>query len=122
MSNNIVKRCDLTSFFIILFIIYLNVSDSSQIVSSMDRVHIIGGGPVGYSMALTLAKRKIPCVIYEKSKEIRYDMAESYPIGVNQRGLRTLRDIGGESLVNAVAENGYVKSWKIAKRGIKIVR
>ena len=97
----------------LLFVVQSKLGNCSRTTAPMERVHIIGGGPVGYCMALTLAKRKIPCVIYEKNDEIRYNVAESYPIGVNQRGLGALNDAAGESLVNVVAENGYVKSWKI---------
>ena len=47
---------------------------------------------ISYCMALTLAKRNIPCVVYEKSSGVKYVPSESYPIGVNQRGMVVLHE------------------------------
>ena len=101
---------------LVLFCFLAYQSDSTR-AALMEKVHIIGGGPVGYCMGLTLAKRNIPCVIYEKSSsnDIKYTASESYPIGVNQRGLLAIRNAGsGSTLEKAIINDGYnVKEWKV---------
>ena len=68
---------------------------------------------ISYCMALTLAKRNIPCIVYEKSSSVKYVPSESYPIGVNQRGMVALRNAGGSALEKAIANDGFVEAWKI---------
>ena len=75
--------------------------------------HIIGGGPVGLSLALLLAKQNKRSVVYEGRLEIVQNIDESYPIGVNARGLHTLKQID-EKLAQSVLDTGkMVNSWQI---------
>ena len=81
----------------------------------MEKVHIIGGGPVGCCMSLILAQRKIPSVIYEKNHEIKYTQDDNYSLGLTQRGIKALRNANGNNeLVRALsADHGYVGAWVI---------
>ena len=41
--------------------------DSTEVMKS--GYHVVGGGPVGFAMALMLAKEGIPSVVYERNPE-----------------------------------------------------
>jgi hypothetical protein len=75
--------------------------------------HIIGGGPVGICMALLLAKQGLSSVVYEGRAHIVHIPEESYPIGVNARGMDALRQIS-EDLAAKVQDSGrIVDAWQI---------
>ena len=82
----------------------------------MEKVHIIGGGPVGCCMSLMLAQRKIPSVIYEKNHEIKYKQDEgNYSLGITPRGIKALRDASGNNqIVKALSgDHGYIGAWLV---------
>ncbi|KAJ3050454.1 hypothetical protein HK097_008598 [Rhizophlyctis rosea] len=54
--------------------------------------HIIGGGPVGFLTALLLAKEGYHSTVYERTTHIPDVSEDSYPIGVNPRGLNALAE------------------------------
>jgi hypothetical protein len=75
--------------------------------------HIIGGGPVGICMALLLAKQGIRSVVYEGRTHIVHVPEESYPIGVNARGMDAMRQIS-EELARKIEDSGkMVDAWQI---------
>lgn len=74
---------------------------------------IIGAGPVGLATALLLAKKGYRSTLYEAQKEILNDPEQSYPIGVNCRGLNTLAEIN-VAIEKEIKETGRViDSWQI---------
>jgi kynurenine 3-monooxygenase len=81
--------------------------------------HIIGAGPVGCATALQLAKEGYQSTIYERGNEILSDI-NSYPIGVNPRGLNALSQID-PSIEKAVKDTGrIVDSWDIYSKESKV--
>lgn len=75
--------------------------------------HIVGGGPVGYATALLFAKDGIRSTIYESRAQVVNVPEESYPIGVNARGLHTLGLID-PSLAAACRDTGrIINAWEI---------
>lgn len=79
--------------------------------------HIIGGGPVGYAAALLLAKDGIKSTVYESRAEVVDVPEESYPIGVNPRGLHTLKLID-TALEQKLRDTGKViNAWEIYSGG-----
>jgi len=74
---------------------------------------IVGGGPVGFAAALLLAKHGHPCDVYELRPSIPDDPQESYPLGLNPRGLHTLALIDPQ-LCEQMKEIGTpVDSWQV---------
>ena len=75
--------------------------------------HIVGGGPVGYATALLLAKDGIHSTVYESRVQVVNVPEESYPIGVNARGLHTLGLID-PSLAASCRDTGkIINAWEI---------
>lgn len=74
---------------------------------------IVGGGPVGFTVALLLARHGIPCDVYERRALIPDDPQESYPIGVNPRGLHTLSLIAPELCEQMKSLGTRVDSWQV---------
>jgi kynurenine 3-monooxygenase len=61
------------------------------------RVTVIGGGPVGATLACMLAKRGFAVEIYERRPDMRSDQAaggRSINLVLTTRGLRALKDLG----------------------------
>ena len=73
---------------------------------------VIGAGPGGIASAINLAKRGYSSVIYDSLHEIVDVNEDSYPIGLNPRGMNTLKDID-EELLEAIATEPPVESWNI---------
>ena len=81
--------------------------------SQINQYHIIGAGPVGLAAALLLAKSGIQSIVYEGRPEIRHVLQESYPIGVNPRGLHTLGEISDHLKDACITTGMVVDSWEI---------
>jgi kynurenine 3-monooxygenase len=97
--------------FLFISIVFIYCISATKIVQY--HYHIIGGGPVGLSFSLLLAKEGISSTVYESRNAIVDKVEESYPIGVNQRGLHTLGLISAP-LQKAVSDTGkIVASWQI---------
>ena len=55
---------------------------------------VIGAGPSGLSFAILVAKRlKRSVVVYDALTRLDQDFEDSYPIGLNPRGLKALEQI-----------------------------
>ena len=82
--------------------------------------HVVGGGPVGLAVALLIAKQGLSSIVYEGRPEIKHVPEESYPIGVNARGMHTLSAID-ENLAQAVRDaSTTVASWQIFGGPMKV--
>lgn len=75
--------------------------------------HIVGGGPVGYATALLLAKDGILSTVYESRASVVDVPEESYPIGVNARGLHTLGLIDPSLAVSCRDTGKIINAWEI---------
>ncbi|CAK4700306.1 hypothetical protein LEN26_020012 [Aphanomyces euteiches] len=62
----------------------------------MAKYIVVGGGPVGCLAALQLAKNGHQVTVYEGRSEIPNDPEQSYPIGVNPRGLHAIASAAPE--------------------------
>ena len=69
------------------------------------RVAIIGGGPAGLTLLLTLRKRGIPAILYEREADFN-----------TRRHLGGTLDLGYESGQRALRENGLQKEWEANSR------
>ena len=77
------------------------------------QVIVIGAGPVGLATAILLAQLDYQIDIYEARAEIPNNPEESYPIGINPRGLYTLEQIS-PALEQVIKKEGKViNSWQI---------
>ena len=101
------------SVFIILVACMGATSSPNMISKTIKKVHIIGGGPTGISIGLLLAKEGVSSVIYEGRREISNNVEESYPIGVNQRGLHTLNLISKQTADACLDTGKSIDSWNI---------
>ena len=63
---------------------------------------IVGGGPAGLASAIFLSKKGYNVSIYEKNSHLEQQMEESYPIGINPRGMAVLEEL--EELVRKEGE------------------
>ncbi|KAJ3338738.1 kynurenine 3-monooxygenase, mitochondrial precursor [Gonapodya sp. JEL0774] len=69
---------------------------------------VIGAGPVGLLAALGLAKRGFAVTVFEGRDSLDQRREESYPIGVNLRGIRALGSIGGPALASQLQNSGTI--------------
>ncbi|KAM5541336.1 hypothetical protein V8D89_004890 [Ganoderma adspersum] len=69
------------------------------------RIAIIGGGPGGLTLLLTLRKRGIPAILYEREADFN-----------TRRHLGGCLDLGYESGQRALRENGLQKEWEANSR------
>lgn len=74
---------------------------------------VIGAGPVGLAAALLLARKGFSIDVYEGRPDIPRDNSNSYPIGVNPRGQKTLEDISPKLLEAMKAQGRVVEGFKI---------
>ena len=56
---------------------------------------VIGGGPAGLASAIFLSKKGYKVSIFEKNSNLEQKIEESYPIGINPRGMRVLEKLEG---------------------------
>lgn len=76
-------------------------------------VIIIGAGPVGLATALLLAQSGHRVAVYGAKDDIPLSDENSYPIGVNPRGMEALRRID-PALVTRLREQGeIIEGWHI---------
>ena len=82
--------------------------------------HIVGGGPAGFATALLLSKDGHTSTVYESRASVVHDPEESYPIGVNARGMHTLELID-PALAAACRDTGMViNAWQIFGGKMKV--
>ncbi|KAL3821632.1 hypothetical protein ACHAXA_006052 [Cyclostephanos tholiformis] len=74
---------------------------------------VIGGGPVGCTAALFMSKLGHAVTLYEGRSDVPTDPEQSYPIGVNSRGLHALDDVA-PCVSNAIRRgDNIVNSWEV---------
>lgn len=75
---------------------------------------VLGAGASGLAAAILLARdHNMPVVVYESMTQVRQDDLESYPIGINPRGMETLKRVDS-SLEKAIdVSTGLVGAWMI---------
>ncbi|OQR81007.1 hypothetical protein ACHHYP_16865 [Achlya hypogyna] len=74
---------------------------------------VVGGGPVGCAAALQMAKLGHPTAIYEGRGSIPTDPEQSYPIGVNPRGLHAIASVAPQIADRVKAEGRVIDAWEI---------
>ncbi|CAK4083742.1 unnamed protein product [Aphanomyces euteiches] len=79
----------------------------------MTKFIVVGGGPVGCLAALQLAKHGHHVTIYEGRHEIPNDPEQSYPIGVNPRGLHAIESVAPDVAAQIRKEGRLVDAWDI---------
>jgi len=84
------------------------------------KFHIIGAGPGGLACALLLAQRGHTTDIYDKSLCLSQALEESYPIGVNPRGMNVVEKINSD-LKNKVGSDAPVEAWSIYAGSRRVV-
>ncbi|KDO27602.1 hypothetical protein SPRG_06870 [Saprolegnia parasitica CBS 223.65] len=79
----------------------------------MSAYTVIGGGPVGCAAALQLAQRGHSVTIYEGRDSIPTDPEQSYPIGVNPRGLHAIASVAPAVAERVRTEGRVIDAWQI---------
>ncbi|ETW07245.1 hypothetical protein H310_01809 [Aphanomyces invadans] len=79
----------------------------------MGKFIIVGGGPVGCLAALQLAHQGHTVTVYEGRSYIPTDPSESYPIGVNPRGLHAIESVAPQVAQRIRSEGHVVDAWEI---------
>jgi len=89
----------------------------------MSEFIIIGAGPAGIAAGIALTKRGHSVSIYERADSLYQRDEDSYPIGLNPRGLRVFDviDPSGE-LRKAVADETPIDAWSIYRGASRITR
>ncbi|KAF0700976.1 Aste57867_8422 [Aphanomyces stellatus] len=85
-------------------------------LSTMQLHHfiIVGGGPVGCAVALHLAKLGHCITIYEGRSNIPNDPTQSYPIGINPRGMHAIEIAGAPATADGIrASSRPIHAWDI---------
>jgi kynurenine 3-monooxygenase len=84
---------------------------------------VIGAGPAGLLAATGLAKRGFPVQVYEGRPSLDQRPEESYPIGLNLRGLRAVERVAGKPYADRLLKEGYVvDEWAIMAGGRKVAK
>jgi 2-polyprenyl-6-methoxyphenol hydroxylase-like FAD-dependent oxidoreductase len=63
-----------------------------------EEVIVLGAGASGLAAAVLLARQGMKVTIYERMQDLDQADEESYPIGVNPRGLEVLRRVDPVSI------------------------
>lgn len=84
-------------------------------------VVIIGAGASGLAAAILLARRGLHVTVLDKQEDLSQADEESYPIGVNPRGLRVLEMVNPE-IRKAIEVAGVIDGWSITKPDKEIAR
>lgn len=88
-------------------------------------VIIVGAGASGLSAGVLLAREGMRVTLFERAllDQIVQSDLESYPIGVNPRGIQTLRmvDPALEAAIE-VASSGKVKAWSVRGKDTELAR
>jgi len=80
-------------------------------MSHYERIAIVGAGPVGLTTALTLARRGVPCVVYESATEIA---REQRGAAFHPPTLEVFRDLG---IVEPLTRMGIrIPVWQMRDR------
>ena len=80
---------------------------------------VVGAGPGGIASSIYFARRGYSAVIYDALHEITENNEDSYPIGLNPRGMKTLEDID-RKLLETIATEPPVNNWNIYSGARKI--
>ncbi|KAJ3049449.1 hypothetical protein HK097_009559 [Rhizophlyctis rosea] len=91
--------------------------------SSTPHFHIVGGGPVGFLTALLIAKEGYTSTVYERNTHIPDNLEESYPLGINPRGLYALAQASSVIADHVRSTGRLLKSleiWGSTQRYAKI--
>lgn len=91
--------------------------------ASLLEIIVIGAGASGLASAILLARdHGANVIVYERQLSVAQSDEESYPIGVNPRGMKTLRlvDPGIEVANGSITEK--IHGWSIRDRAREIAR
>jgi kynurenine 3-monooxygenase len=89
-------------------------TESSSTTASLLEIIVIGAGASGLASAILLARdHGARVVVYERQLSVAQSDEESYPIGVNPRGMRTLRLIDPAMQVSYGSVAEKIQGWSI---------
>jgi len=75
---------------------------------------VVGAGPAGLLAATGLAKRGYNVKVYEGRESLDQRLEESYPIGLNLRGVRAVERVAGKHFADRLLAEGYVvDKWSV---------
>jgi len=75
---------------------------------------VVGAGPAGIGAAICLAKRGFEVDVYERMENLDQSDEDSYPIGLNPRGMNALDAIDGTgALRESVTKETPIDAWNI---------
>lgn len=84
---------------------------------------VIGAGPAGLLAAAGLANRGLQVDVYEGRPSLNQKPEDSYPIGLNYRGLRSIERVAGSQFSERLKKEGrIVDSWDIMAGGFKVAQ
>jgi kynurenine 3-monooxygenase len=85
-------------------------------VMAKGNILIVGAGPAGLAASLLLSERGYDCHVYDKAITLVQNDEESYPIGLNPRGLQSLRRIDTSGILyEKVSSETPISGWSIFK-------
>ncbi|RHY56865.1 hypothetical protein DYB30_005402 [Aphanomyces astaci] len=79
----------------------------------MGKFIVVGSGPVGCLAALQLAHQGHTVTLYEGRGHIPTDPSQSYPIGVNPRGLHAIESVAPDVAQRIRSEGHVIAAWEI---------
>jgi len=88
--------------------------------AATEEIIIVGAGIAGLAAAILLARdHGFKVTVYESATDLSQKLEESYPIGVNPRGLRTL-DAINPALRTEIELAGMIDGWSINSNGREV--